>query len=263
MGRCAPEASQADPPRSWRRPAPPPSGPRRLWSTGGSPELCRPRALCGAGPGPGAGGTPWHSQVEERRAGAATSHPAPQTGWQRRAPFGGRSAAAESRAAEGEQSSSPLRPPRPGRGQAGRTGAIAGLRAPVPALTLSAPVLPGAEWPGTWTARGPVRPLAYRCLHRQAGAAQLGSLDAFSPFPPSLRVELETRNRRGCAPINSARVPASRSPSCARAEKVVRRDWGARRRQERTPPAELPCTLPRIRTFALSVLGTRGAAAYL
>lgn len=93
---------------SGRHGTPSPSGPHWLWSARGSPG---PSALCGAGAGPGAVGTPAGSRVPgtaSRRSLCLQFRSA--DGWQRPALFGGRSAA-ESGAGRGGESRSPFHPP--------------------------------------------------------------------------------------------------------------------------------------------------------
>ena len=205
-----------------------PAAPSGFGPSQGFPELARPQGLGRQALGQAWSGRRRGSPGAKQRAAGGRCRPSSfaagagsaalrSEGVRRRSPVLGR----------GEGSLSPLCRPRPRRERAGaELGLGAGQWAPLPGYSLPAARSPGL---GGLRPRQPAvlcAPLAPRCVKRQAGAAQLGSPDSFFPFPGSRRVEPEANPSRTCAPINSARVPASRSPGCARTEKVVRRDSG-------------------------------------
>lgn len=216
------------PERSGRPEAPSSSGPQRLWSVPRLPGARQAPGLGEAVSGQGAVGT---AAWVPRCQAAHRARPLPpiqlrSRGWQRRAPLGGRSAA-ESGAREGRGEPQPPPPAQTEEGASRRgAGPGAGRWAPLPAYSIPAARSPGLGGLRPWQPAVLCAPLAPGCVKRQAGAAQRGSPDSFFSFPWSRRVELEANPSRTCAPINSARVPASRSPGCARTEKVVRRDSG-------------------------------------
>lgn len=153
------------------------------------------------------------------------SSPGPRAlcGRQPGAPLAGRALVAEPRAGEGRAEPQPRHPPSPEGARAGQT-----LRA--------------ARSPGR---RGLGPGQQPRCAPACSGVRSTpgGSRSAGVPgLPPPLSREPPPGAEPGPgpagrrAPINSARVPASRSARCARTEKVVRRDSGARRGAGRSGP---------------------------
>lgn len=217
--RKASGTSSQRPPPALVRPEAPQSSPGarapwgRLWASRGRDA--------GGSPGPG-----------QRAAGCTAPAGSPALGSEsarRRSPALGR----------GEESRSPLCPPRPRRGEQARSWASAGLCARLSGHTLSAPRAPRAGWPRTSADSCGVSRACSGVRSTPGGSRSLGSLDSFSPSPGSQRRELEAEPAGRRAPINSARVPAWRPPGCART-KLCAGTRGARQRLERTPPPSRP-----------------------
>lgn len=226
-----------------------PAAPAGFGLPRGSSELARRQGSLGPALGQPRSGRRWipRFRAERRRPPGPTARAgSPALGSEsarRRSPALGR----------GEESCSPLCPPRPRRGEQARSLATAGLCARLSGHTLSAQRAPRAGWPRTSADSSGVRRACTGVRSTPGGSRSLGSLDSFSPSPGSQRGELEADPAGRRAPINSERVPAWRPPGCARTDKVVRRDSGSAAAAGEDPAAaEPPCALELIpRTGAL------------